>query len=155
MPPAEVIEQPPRRGDEQVEAAAQPAFLRLHADPAEDDGAAEPQIATVLPGRLRDLGGELTRRCDHERARRPARPAAAEALQNRQQEGRRLAGAGLCAGDQILSVQHRRNGAFLDGRGGLVARAIDRAKNFRAQAQVGELHTGYVLQIRAHPGAER
>ena len=142
MPPPEVIEQPSRRGDEQVQAAAQPARLRLHADPAEDDGAAQPQVAAVLPGRLHDLGGELARRRDHERARRSARPAAAQALQNRQQEGGRLAGAGLCAGNQVLSVERRRNGARLDRGGGFVTRAADRAEDFRAKAQIGELHTG-------------
>ena len=65
-----VIEQATGRRDENVDAAAQGVDLRIDADAAEDDERAQPQILAVALDAFGDLGCELARRHEHERARR-------------------------------------------------------------------------------------
>ena len=62
---------------------------------------------------LGDLRRELARRRQHQRARRAARPAD-QLMQDRQQERGRLAAAGHRAGEQIASLERRRNRFSLD-----------------------------------------
>ena len=46
----------------------------------------------------------------------PPAHMAVEPLENGDGEGRSLAGAGLCAADEVPTIQHRRDGLGLDRR---------------------------------------
>ncbi len=140
MPLAHVVEQPAGRRDQQVQPAAQAAGLRLHADAPEDDGAAQAQVRPVLLGHLSYLRRQLSGRGDDERARAPCRRPAGEPVQDREEKGGGLAGAGLGAGDEVPPLQRHGDAAFLYRGGGGVAGAANGANEFRAQAQFGELH---------------
>ena len=71
----EVIEQPARRGDDHVHAAAEGVLLRAHADAAVDRGAGQRRVHGERVEVLEDLRRQLARRRQHQRARRPARLA--------------------------------------------------------------------------------
>ena len=64
--------------------------------------------------------------------------SSARLLQQRQREGRRLAGAGLGGGQQVAAVVDGGNGALLDGRRGDVAQFLDGAQEFGRQAELIE-----------------
>jgi hypothetical protein len=59
-------------------------------------------------------------------------------LQERQRKSRRLAGAGLCAGEQILALEHQRYGLLLNGRGGIVALFLHGAEQFGRKTEILE-----------------
>jgi hypothetical protein len=59
-----------------------------------------------------------------------------EALQDRQRERRRLAGAGLRAGHEIAPCEHQRNGLLLHRRRLLIAELRDRAHERCDQAEL-------------------
>ncbi len=95
------------------------------ADPAEDRGVADAQKAPIGLNALADLGGEFAGRGQNEGPWR-AFPGPAsirgQALQERQDKGRGLAGARLGGAQQVPTLQQMRNAPLLDGRGGDVAR---------------------------------
>src|SRR5204862_202439 len=109
------------------------------------------EIADVLL----DLRGQLARRREHERARRP-QGAAEEALQDGKGEGGGLAAARHRARDEVTALQHGRDRLLLDG-GGLfepeVPQGAEKARiegkdrkghttSFRIPARFGGLSTG-------------
>jgi hypothetical protein len=100
---AVVVEQPPWRGHEDVDAAAQLVDLWLHADAAEHHHAAELGVLAVGAHAFLDLGGELARRRQDQGADRQLaagirhRGLGHQAMQHRQHEAGGLAGAGLGA----------------------------------------------------------
>jgi len=73
---------------------------------AEPDADGEVQVPAVGAGALRDLHGELARRREDQRAggalRRPP-SAGGKVLQDRQSEGRRLAGSGLGDAEHVAN----------------------------------------------------
>ena len=90
------------------------------ADASEDDGVTEAQKPAVGLNALTDLGRELAGGGQDERARRsPAGTPciSVKLLQERQNEGSGLAGAGLRAPEQVPPGQQVRYALFLDGRG--------------------------------------
>jgi hypothetical protein len=101
-------------GDQQVAAGAQRVDLRVDADTAKHDHGAQTQVPAVGVGVLGDLRGQLTGRGEHQRTRGAA-AGRAQALQDRQHKGGRLAGAGLRTGQKIAAFEHGRNGLQLDG----------------------------------------
>ena len=106
---AEVVEQPAGRGDQHVDAARQRLDLRPVADAAEHDRDGEAEMAAVGAEALRDLGGELARRREHQHAAALAQRRAAvggEAVQDRQGERGGLAGAGLGDAQQVAAREH-------------------------------------------------
>ena len=64
--------------------------------------------------------------------------SACEALQDRQHEGGRLAGAGLGAGQQVAAGEDERDRLALDGRGFGVALCRDGAEQVGRQPERGE-----------------
>ena len=112
---AEVIEQPARRADDDVDAAAEGVLLRAHADAAEDGRAGDRRVDGEVGQVLEDLRGQLARRRQDERARRAAR-LRHQPLQDRQQERDRLAAACHGASEQILAFERRRNRVGLNRR---------------------------------------
>jgi len=133
----DVIEQAPRGRDEHVDAALQAFDLRIDADAAEHHERAQLAVAAVMADRFLDLGGELARRRQNQRARQAPRRRrrAREQREHRQRESRRLAGAGLRAGDEIATCQHERNGLALDGSGGGVAAFVHGAYEVLGQTE--------------------
>ncbi len=64
-----------------------------------------------------------------------------QALQHRQHEAGRLAGAGLRAGQQVAALQHGRDGLHLDRGGDVVAVFAHGTQERLGQAEVGEFHS--------------
>ena len=114
----DVLEEPAGRGDEDVDAAAHGIDLRPVRDAAVHQGDGQVRVASVGLEALRDLRRELARRRQDERARAPphapGRLVGGEPVQDRQREGRRLAGAGLGDAQQVLAGQHAWDGLRLD-----------------------------------------
>ena len=93
-----MIDQTARRGDEDVDAAAQGVDLGAERDAAVHHGNRDARVLPIDAKALGDLRGKLTCRRQHEHARAlPQRGAAVggEAVQDRQREGGRLTGARL------------------------------------------------------------
>ena len=141
---AEVIEQPARRGDDDVHAAAERVLLRAHADAAEDRGAGERRVHGERVEVLEDLRRQLARRRQHQRARRAARLA-------------RSAGAGSAAGTprscRCRSARRRaRRGRpspaeslGLDRRGPGEAELADAFEQIGMEAERGERHLTIIV----------
>ena len=116
----EVIEQPSRRRDQNVDAAAERVLLRAHPHTAEDRGAFDGRVRCELTQMLLDLRRELARRGEHERARHtPLRAGGLrhDALHDGQQEGGGLAASGHRAREHVAPFEGGRNGVVLNGRG--------------------------------------
>jgi len=114
------VEQPARGRHEDVAAIAQPVDLRLLADAAEDHARAQVLVGAVDADALEDLGGEFARGREDQCARRAA-CGGREQLQQRENESGRLARAGLGAGQQVATGEHRRYRLRLDRRRQVVA----------------------------------
>ena len=114
----------PGRGDEDVDAGGERLDLRpvLHA--AEHDGDGEAHVAAVDAEALGDLAGQLAGRAEHQDAAAAARRGpgiGGQALQDRQGEGRGLAGAGLGDAQHVAPGEDAGDGLGLDGRGLAIA----------------------------------
>ena len=143
---AVVVEEATRRGDEDVDAAAQLVDLRLHADAAEHDHAGQLRVLAVDADALLDLRGELARRRQDEGADRQLAARVAdsglqhEALQERQDEAGGLAGAGLGAAHDVAAREDGGNGLRLDGSGRGVAGFVNGTQQRLGQAEGIERH---------------
>ena len=93
---------------------------------------------------LRDLGGKLARRRQHEDAdgppSGPSPGGSLEAVQDREREGGRLPGAGLGAADQVLPLQHDGDRLLLDGGRGGVLLLRDGAEDLGAEPERFKRH---------------
>ena len=134
-------------------------------DAAEDDGAAQMGVAAVGVEALLDLQSELPGGGEDEGANRPGSPQRlpvdpanrifCQALEDRQCERRRFAGPGLGAAHQIPSLQHRRDGLFLNGGRGGIPFLLHRFEQGGHQLQVGKfdwIHASRSVSSRAEPG---
>ena len=99
---AQVVEQPPRRRDDHVDAGPEGVLLRPHRHAAEDRRAGERRVDRERVELLEDLRGQLTRRREDQRAG-PAARLVHQVVQDREQEGGGLAAAGLRAGEHVAS----------------------------------------------------
>ena len=123
-------------GDEHVGAAAQLADLRTVGRAAVHGGHEVAGFAGDLHARAADLLSQLARGADDAHARGAA--AALHALergQRGQQERCGLAGAGGGGGDDVAAFQDVGDGLLLNGRGGVVAHALDGGEGCLGQAQ--------------------
>ena len=108
-PLADEVEQPAGRGDEDLDAGPQLLDLGIERDAAVDHGRAQRHVPAVGLDALGDLHGELARRRQDEAADRvPGRRerrvrVRPEAVEDRQGERGRLAGAGLCGGEDVAA----------------------------------------------------
>ena len=97
----------------------------------------------VGPDALLDLERELAGRGEDQRAddaRAAGRARRVEALEHRQHEGGRLAGAGLGAGEDVAAVEDERDRLGLDGGGFRVALLGDGAEELGRQPEMIEGH---------------
>ena len=141
---SEVVEQAARCRDQDVDARAEGMLLRAHADAAEDRGGRERRVDGELARVLVDLGGELARGRQHERPRHAAL-LAHEAVQDRKDEGGRLAAAGHGAGEHVLALEGGGHGVLLDrGRAG-EAHLLDAAQQVRVESEIGKRHANRVF----------
>ena len=108
------VEQAARRRDQQVGAAGE-LGLALDAHAAVDGGDAEAAGLRDVAGVVDDLAGELARRGEHERG--GPRVVRRQALEDRQDEGERLAGAGGRLGEDVVALQRVGDDELLDGEG--------------------------------------
>ena len=111
------IEQPARRGDQDVDAVEQRANLRAHRHAADRQRRPQMQVAAIGAEAVEDLAGQFARRAEHQDAaalahRRPRQGG--ELMQDRQREGRGLAGAGLGNADHVAARHQERDGLGLD-----------------------------------------
>ncbi len=119
----DVVEQAAGRRDEDVGATGERALLVVLPDAAEDHHRGERDVGAVGADALFHLGGEFTRRGQDERTDRRAAVdglrggRGGEAVQDRQREAGRLAGAGLGAGEEVTPGQHGGDRLGLDGCG--------------------------------------
>ena len=137
----QVVEQAAGRGDQHVDAARQRLDLRAVADAAIDGGDLDAEIASVGAEAVADLAAQLTRGAQHEHAAAaPHRLAlvGGEAVQDRQREGGRLAGAGLGDALQVPAFEHARDGLDLDRRRRRVALLLEGLEDGRIQVEVRE-----------------
>ncbi len=140
----DVVEQPPGRGHQHLDTLFQLQRLGFHVHAAEHHGAAQLGVLGIQGDLLGDLVGQFTRGQQHQGAHRVARGRGGtvlvleQALQQRQREGRRLAGAGLGCAHHILAGQNHRNGLLLDGGHGLVAHFGHGACQRFSQRKIGK-----------------
>ena len=117
------IEQPAGRGDQNVDAVEQRADLRAHRHAADRQRRLEAQMAAIGAEAVEDLAGQFAGRAQHQDAAAFALERArirGETMQDRQREGRGLAGAGLRDADHVAARHDDRDGLRLDrGRGGV------------------------------------
>jgi hypothetical protein len=135
------VEQPARGGDQDVHALGHLALLLALGHAAQHDGRAQAQAAAVGAAGFVDLDREFAGRRQHERARALVRHAGlvgGQALQDRQGEGRRLAGAGLRDAEKVAALQQGRDRLRLHRGGGVVALLAQGAQELRVEAEVGE-----------------
>ena len=134
----DVVEQPAGRRNQHVDAARQRLDLRPVADAAEHDGHRHAEMPAVGAEAFGDLAGELAGRSEHQHAAALAQRGPAvggEAVQDRQGECGRLAGAGLGDAQQVAAGQHARDGLRLDRSGRGVAFVLQRLENRGGKAE--------------------
>ena len=112
-----------------------PAAGRAHPDAAVDGRSRHRRVHREGVEVVENLRRQLTRRGEHQRPGRSARPGH-QPVDQRQQEGRRLAAAGLRTGDEIPSLERRRNRLRLDRRRAGESEVLDRTEKSRIQFEL-------------------
>ncbi len=111
------ILEPARGGDDDIDSLFQRANLEIIALTATDGQVTHLQTCRECLDAVRDLIGKLTGRNKHENAcmaRQFRLPPVEKNIQQRQQIGRRLAGAGLRKANEVAPFENGRNGVTLD-----------------------------------------
>jgi hypothetical protein len=119
---ADEIDEPAGRGDQDVDAVAQALHLHVARHAAEHLAGGDVHALGQEPDGLVDLHGEFARRRENQRMRGLGAALGAErgdAGEDRQREGRRLAGAGLGDAEHVAAGEIMRDRLGLDrlGRG--------------------------------------
>ena len=152
------VDQTARRCDQDVAAVLEGSGLWLVAHAAHDGHGDMARDVGNLAGDLVDLLGKLARGGDDEHhratavtlrlfstatavaaaalAHRLGRSDVLQIVHGRQQEGGRLAGAGLSGGKQVAALEHHGDGAGLNGRGRRVAQVLDSTKHLVRKPQL-------------------
>ena len=108
-----VIEDAARRADQNVAARTNAALLGSERHPADDERRGHARVVGEARHLLVDLQGELSSRREHEGAAHAPR-LRNQALEDGDQERRRLAGARLCRTDHVFARQKDWDGLALD-----------------------------------------
>ena len=146
----------PGRRDDDIDPAAQAAQLLADRLAAVDRDHAGTERLAVDVERLGDLHRQLAGRDDDEGARAVgAGRADRDALEDRQGEGRGLAGAGRRLGEDVAAVEQQRDRLALDRRRLLVAEVGDGGEQPVVQTEVGEAVGGGLFGGRAGVGRRR
>ena len=152
------VDQTARRGDQDIAAVLECRGLRLVAHATHDGHGDMAGDVGDLARDLVDLLGELARGGDDEHHGATAvalgllgaattvaaaalthglgRSDVLQIVHGRQQEGGRLAGAGLSGGKQVATLEHHGDGAGLNGRGRRVAQVLNSTKHLVRKPQL-------------------
>ena len=158
QPLLDEVEQPARRGDENVDAALQRIYLRALRHAAEDDGDGEPQPRAVGAKALRDLARELARRRQHQHARPAGNAGRARSGESRSRIG--SANAAVLPVPVCAMPQRSRPARIGEmacawiGVGVLWPSFGNGAKNGFAKGEIGKLGQ-MVLSVMSKPGGAR
>ncbi len=133
------VKQAPRAGDDDLDAALQGLDLRVFAHPAVDGNGAGFGARPQRRADVVNLLGQLARGRDDQCADLAQVPAR-EPLENGQDEGRRLAGAGLRDAEDVASGEYLRDGLFLNGRRRGKSRRCDPRENALVERKLIETH---------------
>ncbi|MNY84923.1 hypothetical protein D3C78_10960 [compost metagenome] len=146
------VQQATRCSHQNVDTLADAVHLRLHANAAKDDGGGDVQVLRVEADVFFNLRSQLTGRCEDQCANAACRCGGAalrQTMQHRQRERCGLAGAGLCAGKQVVACEHQGNSLCLNRGRGFVALLQHRFHDGGCQVQFFKCHCCRY----AHPGA--
>ena len=144
----DVVEQAAGGGDEDLDTLFEFGDLWLDVHAAESAHGTNRRVLAVGLDRFVDLQRQFAGRCEDQRAHRmPGRRRAAagerqDALQDRQHEGRGLAGAGLGAAHDVHPADQQRYGLGLDRCWFGVTFVENRAQQFGGEAEVRESDFG-------------
>ena len=75
-----------------------------------------------------------------------------QALQDGQDEGGSLAGAGLGQAEQVTPSHNRGDGLRLDGGGGGITRRMDTRFDLRVKIKRVEIHKMFLIHTKFEPG---
>ena len=134
----EMIEQTAGRRDKHVEAGLKRANLSAMRHAAEHDGDLQPKPVRQVAEALGDLAREFARRAQDEHARAASRrraPVGHDPVEDRQCEGRRLAGACLSDADEVAALHQGRDGLDLNGGWTRIAEFGQRGIEGRGKAE--------------------
>ena len=137
--PPEMIEEPARCGDDDIDAAAKRVFLRAVTHAAVHRRTGHRRVHRQVLQVFQNLSGQLASRREHERAR-PAPRLGNQTVKNRQQERRGLAAAGLRGRKDIGARERRRDRVLLDRRGPDEAHFPNGAEQAGVKTKRGEGH---------------
>ncbi len=132
------IEQPARRGDENIDSIEDSANLLSHRDAANHEGAGDADVATISAEAIEDLAGEFPRRAENKHATALAfsrHPLGEHVVQDGECECGGLAGARLGNSDDVSPGESERHGLCLDGSGDQVVFLGKRASDGRGEAE--------------------
>ena len=135
------VEQAAGGGDQHFDAAHQAADLAAHRHAADGERRGEPHVAAIGVEAVEDLPGQLAGRAQHQHAaalRLHLDAVLQQAVQDRQREGRGLAGAGLGDADHVAPGERERDGLGLDGGGGEVVFFTKRSRDQVGEAEILE-----------------
>ena len=132
------IEQPPWRGDKNIDASEQRAHLRPHRDPANHQRARDAKMAAVGAEAVENLPRQFACRAEHQDAAAFALQGSwisGKSMQDRQREGCRFPGSGLGNSDHVALRQDDRYRLFLDRSCGGVFLFRDCTRNCFVKAE--------------------
>ncbi len=138
---AKMIEQPSRRGDDDVDAAPKGVLLLRHADAAEHGRRSDRGMHGEVVQVLENLRRQLARGGKDERAGGAAR-LIDEPAQDREEKRGGLAAPRGSAGEQVVPGKRRRNRLGLDRRRTDEAELLDAPEEARMQLEGAERHDG-------------
>ena len=152
-----VIHQPAGRGHHHVHVGLERALLLIHRHAAVDGDARDRGVVGEALHLVLDLHRQLARGRQHQRARaqRHGRRLGEEALEDRHQERRRLAGAGFGAGDHVAAGQRQRDHAALHRARVGPPEVLDAAQQPRVEVQRVEGQWARDRTAPARTGASR
>ena len=133
----EMIEQTPRCGDHDVNAATKRVLLRPHAHAPEHRRRSDRRVDRDVVQTFVNLRGQLARGCEHQRARGAA-GLRHELMQNREQERVRLPAAGHGARQNVTAFEPRRDRIRLNGGRTGKPQLFEAAMQIGVQREAGE-----------------
>ncbi len=131
VPLPHVIQQPAGGCDENVQPPSERVDLRVHSEPSHHHRRPQPEVFAVGPDAVMDLHGQLPGG-DEDQRPQDRRPSLLKLVEEGKRETGRLAGPGLGAADQVLSLHDGRNGLGLNGGGDRIVLALYGAKDLGA-----------------------
>ncbi len=134
---AEVIEQTPRRCDDEVGSASKRVLLRPHRRATVDRRAGDRRVHGEVLEVVQNLRRQLARRRQDERARDAAR-LVDQVMRDRQEERAGLAASGHGAGEEITPFERERNARFLNRRRPNEAELLDSLEQTRMKLERGK-----------------